>query len=417
MSPKGRLSALSGVAGEVLCLRGPDARVIEVSDSVREVLGYDPAEYRRLDPFDLVHPDDRAEAEKRWHAVVATVGASDRWELRIRRADGSFAWVDSTAVNATDDPEVGSIVTSCRDITERRTLEDALRASESRLRMVVEHSRDVAALLDQSGTIVWVGPKVTEMLAFDPDDLLGSSGFALVHPDDLMQAVERFAESLQPEQPDPITIRMSTKDGDWKPIEVAGAPWPMDDGNVGLIVNLRDVEWRARSERALRESEELFRSLADSSPTGIYRALPNGDCVYVNERWQEITGYTAEEALGMGWRRMLHPDDRSVVESREGYIRETLDQLHLELRVVRPDGTVRWISIDSAPFRDSEGQFAGTVGTIQDITDRVIAQRESERLTDIFEATNDVVAIADRSGKLLYLNSAARRFFGLPVDA
>ena len=469
-------------------------------------------------------------------------GAQRLLLLRTRHADGSWRWIESSVRNRLDHPQIGGLVSIFRDVTERVEAEKALQDSESRLRAVLEHSRDVHGLLDRNGTVVWASTGLEEMLGWKPEDLVGTSGFDLVHPDDLQAALTRFAESLQPEQPDPIQLRLAHADGRWLPIEVAAALWPMVDleDDFGLVLSLRDISWRvdaelalrhseerfralvqhshdgivvmtpdrgvtlrepvartalrahgrgaARSQRArarasgrrrsaaaaldetsrtpghrttlqvrvqhadgtwrwvectavnladndavdgivinirdiserrgaeqaVRESERLFRSLAQSSPTGVYLMLPNGECTYVNERFQEITGYRADDAMGFGWHRMVHPDDREGIGAVETLDEIPHEPMQFDFRVVRPDGEVRWVAANTGPMFDDDGVFQGAVGTLEDVTERKEATRDSQRLTDIFEATHDLVAIADSQGALLYLNQSARAFFEMP---
>ena len=180
-------------------------------------------------------------------------------------------------------------------------------------------------------------------------------------------------------------------------------------------MHIRDVTEQLQMEEALRDSERLFRSLAQSSPTGIFQQNAEGQIIYVNERWEEITGVPPADALGFGARRLVHPDDRDLLG-----IEDSETPLHdppnfAEYRIVRPDGDVRWVAVSTHPMVDEDGLVTGTVGAISDITDRMEAERDTQRLIDIFEATHDLVGIADRDGRLLYFNAAARTFFGLPA--
>jgi diguanylate cyclase (GGDEF)-like protein/PAS domain S-box-containing protein len=88
-----------------------------------------------------------------------------------------------------------------------------------------------------------------------------------------------------------------------------------------------------------------------------------------------------------------------------------------EIRVRRPSGEQRWVAVQVAPLAGEEDEVVANVATMEDITERVLAERDSERLTDIFEATRDIVGIADATGRLLYLNASARSFLGLAAGA
>ncbi|WP_208028231.1 PAS domain S-box protein [Rhabdothermincola sediminis] len=663
-----RLSMLSRLPGDVVSLLGPDGRVRYVSPSVERTLGYTVEQYLALDPTTILHPEDRQTSRTHWERVITGTGEPLRWELRMRHADGSWRWIEIVASNHLDDPSIGAIFANYRDVTERRHAEDALRASEDRLRAVLQNSRDLIAVISEHGQIVWVSPGVTEMLGWSTDELTGTNAFDLVHPEDRSPAFDRLAEAVTSDRPaDPIVVRIRRSTGEWLPAEVVGSAWRTDDRLEGVVINVRDVRWRLtaeqvrkqseerfealvrnshdgillldgqavityatpsieklfgrpfeevqrsrrfewvhpddvervatalaevmsepqsraslqarvlhadgtyrwaeavavnlldhdavravvinirdvtdqkraeealraseerfrslvrfsgsvvqildddarvrwcspsavevigytddellgawvgdyahpddlkaateafltalrkpgstssivcrvrhrdgswrwlectftnrrkdrtiagmvanyrdvtdqrQAEQALRESERLFRSLARSSPTGIFQQNALGECIYVNHRWQEITGFAIEHALGHGWRRIIHPDDRARLDAGQAGARRAAAKE--EFRVVRPDGDIRWVAVQTAPLYDDDGTFAGTVGAIEDITERIAAQQDSQRLIDIFEATNDLVAMADASGRLLYLNRASRQFFGLSEHA
>ena len=137
---------------------------------------------------------------------------------------------------------------------------------------------------------------------------------------------------------------------------------------------------RPRSTGLLAEKvERLFRGIAESSPVGIYQQDRDNHCVYVNDRWQEITGYTFEEAMGDGWRRIIHPDDRQRVLA-DTDAAEPIDLstwIQTEFRVARSDGETRWVGHRAAPIIDDDGRLVGRVGTIDDITERRKVERDN----------------------------------------
>jgi len=136
---------------------------------------------------------------------------------------------------------------------------------------------------------------------------------------------------------------------------------------------------------------------------------------FVNERWQEITGLDADDAIGRNWQQMIHPDDRALMAELWATSGAVAKPFRGMVRVVRPDGAVRWVMSATEPLFDGE-RLTGHVGTIDDITERLTAQRDTERLSDIVEATSDLVVISDRHSKMLYMNASARRFFGIGPD-
>lgn len=126
----------------------------------------------------------------------------------------------------------------------------------------------------------------------------------------------------------------------------------------------------------LQEAEDQACGLAIVSPVGIFRTDAAGHCLYVNERWCEISGLTPQEARGEGWARALHPEDRQRIF--EEWYRAARDNVlfRSEHRFQRPDGRITWVFGQAAAQRGKAGEITGYVGTITDITERKRMEEE-----------------------------------------
>ena len=127
---------------------------------------------------------------------------------------------------------------------------------------------------------------------------------------------------------------------------------------------------RRRVEAALRESEAHFRIMADSAPVMIWKTGTDGTCDFVNMPVLKFTGRTFAEELGDGWTQLIHPDDRANCVNTYAKAFGERDTFRLEYRVRRFDGEYRWIFATGVPRWDSDGVFAGYIGSCLDITDR-----------------------------------------------
>ena len=116
-----------------------------------------------------------------------------------------------------------------------------------------------------------------------------------------------------------------------------------------------DISDRKRAEDELRASETRFRALATQAPGGIYETTADGWCTFASERWCEVAGLTAEEALGYGWAKALHPDDLPAVVAGWQQARESDRDFSLEYRLVRPSGEVRWVNGTATPGQGRGG--------------------------------------------------------------
>lgn len=133
------------------------------------------------------------------------------------------------------------------------------------------------------------------------------------------------------------------------------------------------------TEAALREREITFAALARIAPVGIMRFDAHGRCNYVNDRWTAIADLTIDEAIGDGWQKVIHPDDRAAVAERWTRMREADDLFREEYRICRPAGEIRWVLAEGAALRSYSGEPLGFIRTVTDITKH--RELEAELLT------------------------------------
>jgi len=168
-----------------------------------------------------------------------------------------------------------------------------------------------------------------------------------------------------------------------------------------------------------KESQQLFETLANNSPTGVFRTDAKGKTIYVNPRWTEITGVSFEESTSKGWADILPPNEKEELLARwTNNIASTVFSKE-QLRIIRPDGTARWVLGHAIP-EIRNGKFMGYVGTITDITDLVNAEqglRESEnKYRSLAETSSDLIFTFDINGKLTYLSSVIKKMSGYSAD-
>jgi len=233
-------------------------------------------------------------------------------------------------------------------------------------------------------------------------------------------------------------------------VELSLRPLHDEGGTVAAVVTEGvEVGARGRARPALLSSEEIFRTLCERSPAGIYLIDSDGCITYINPRACEIFGCDADTALAVGWQAFVHPDDHD----RFG---RDLDPTGSELQFRRSDGSTCWVCGRHNPLHGPDGELLGYVGTLEDITARKQVEQawqqlnrtlegevdartsdlqaanarlaaeaeERQRLADemagqarvvdsILSATPDGVCLFDRGGRILYLNAAAARLIDL----
>ena len=169
------------------------------------------------------------------------------------------------------------------------------------------------------------------------------------------------------------------------------------DGRTYYTAILRDVSEARASQRALQASETRFRTLAAAAPVGIFQADPAGRLVYVNPRWCDIAGVDADEAMGQGWMRALHPADRAAVLLAWQRLLDGRQPFDVRHRYLRADGSETWVSAVAVAGHGETGELHGYIGTVTDIT-------ESHRQSLALERAKSEAEAAARAKSLFLAN-------------
>jgi len=162
----------------------------------------------------------------------------------------------------------------------------------------------------------------------------------------------------------------------------------------------RDMDERQRVEESLRQSEEEFRAMFNTASVGMAQAdIQTGQWLRVNRRLSDITGYTAEELLGLRVSEITHPEDREWDwNSFQRVVRGEAPEYRLEKRYVRKDGSVVWVNVNMTVVRDAGGQATRTMAVIEDITARKRAEAERDEMEARLRQQQKLEAIGTLAG-------------------
>ncbi len=337
---------------------------------------------------------------------LSSQGKLTEWD--IQRPDGTRRVIEEMPSSIAT--EKGYMLCSIlRDITERKKAEQALRESERNFKAIADTSQ-AAITLYQDGNVVYANDASEAIFGYSLDERSRMKLRELLHPDYREKAEERMKTLLEGESSPPLqnAYKIIRKDGEERWVLSSGSRLTYN-GKPAIMTISMDITERKQYEKALKESEEKFRALADSTPNIIFVYRDNR-FLYVNPAAISISGYTKEELLTMDFIDIIHPDYHGMIKEgikarMEGY----RGLGHYELKAIKKTGEERWLDVSTNLI--SYGGSPAGIATCIDITDRKKAEealKESQTiLKTIIESTPDYISLKDREGRYIMLNSAA----------
>ncbi|MFH1196124.1 MAG: PAS domain S-box protein [bacterium] len=359
-----------------------EKNLIHREGAIESILGYSKEEYQNLsidEWMKLVHPDDIQNIiDQENEAAQSNPKFTSTY--RVRRKDGEYITIEENGYIQKDkDDKVIRILGSMKDTTEKVRRENALRVNEERLRHALEGATDGIWDMNLKTLEIYLSPRYYNILEFEPGDFEPSieAWKNLIHPDDMDRITAIIMSNLSIESPTyAVEFRMKTKSGNWKWISTRGKLVECDSNNKPLRITgtISDITERKIADNALRESEERYQTLANTSPVGIFRADAQGNTIYVNPKWCEISGLSEIEGMGNKWIKAIHPDDLEyATKSWQKAFSEKKISIS-EYRFLRADGKITWVYGQANPLFNKDNNLIGYVGTILDITDRKNAE-------------------------------------------
>jgi PAS domain S-box-containing protein len=324
--------------------------------------------------YDLSHKELADEYHRMDLEAFQTTG-TQVYESRVQVADGT--WHHVVFHKATfPDPTggVGGLVGIITDITARKQAEEALWESEARFRAIFENAPVGISMTDLSGRLLQTNRVLQALLGYTAEELRGRESPEIIHPEDRPENARLGMELLAGNHRHySMDNRLLRKDGEiiWGQVTVTLLRDARGDPEyfVGTVI---DITAQKQSETELRQSEQRFRLMAETIQDVFWIATPRiGKTVYVSPGFEYIWGRT-REALYRNPKLFLetvHPEDRERVKTEIIAARERSIPWSHEYRIIRPDGTARWILNRGFPVRDDQGRVILFTGVATDITE------------------------------------------------
>lgn len=346
--------------------------LIRQNSAAAELVGVDPQELAERPWTDFVPPEYHDEIRRQYTAALR--GESRSFEAQYRRDDGSLIDVAVTYIPTVVDGRVTGAYQISQNITARKRAQ----ADLALYRQVLDQISDAVVIGDPTTRrFLYANPAAAELYAIPLEELVGAvpSEISATWTGDVLgsriAAIEDAGgDGLRAE------FDLERRDGTTVPVESVGQIVTAPDGRSVLVGVLRDVSGRHAAERAIRESERRFRTLAEGGQSIVYllRLEPEPHFEFVNEAVEDVTGFAAEDfyadpSLPLA---RAHPEDRDLVRSTRTRDPEPGS---VTTRFRHRDGRWVWLEDRYTPITDVDGRVTSVQGVMFDVS----ARREAEQ--------------------------------------
>src|SRR6476469_148211 len=403
---------LDSIADLVL-VKSPQSKIVWANKAFRDYYGMTQEELQGIVDAPFSAPDHTLQYIKDDAFVFETGQTLEISEEPITRHDREvrlFSTVKTPIRN--EDGQIVMTIAVSRDMTERKKTEEAVKASETKYRSLVETSQEMIWSVDAIGRYTFVNPAVKYIYGYEPEEMLGLPFSDFATPEQSQKDLEVFARLFAGESVFQYECTHIAKDGSMKHLMFNAIAVFDETGNfLGTTGTATDITDRKRAEAALQHanaelerrveartaelrqtfaaltaSETRFRTIAATMPGALFQFCSSQGVWridYMSDRIFDISGVTASEMMRdmNTFISRVHPEDLESYIASVNEAVENLSPWHYEGRLVKPDGEIRWWQGDSMPSRNENGDIV-FCGVLFDITDRKVAEtaiRESQR--------------------------------------
>jgi len=442
----------------------PEGRYLYANQSMARILGYEDQEELITSVSDIGHqlyvrPTDRDKLLER----LMKEDKIFNFETQVYRKDKTIIWL-SLSERSVKDPKgkILFIEGFAEDVTERRRVEEALKASEEKFRTILESIEDGYYEVDIAGNLAFFNDSMCRMLGYSRDELMGMNNRQYMDEENANKVYRTFNKLYSTGQ--------ATKAFDWELMRKDGAKCYVET-SVSLIKDLkgqpigfrgiaRDITKRKRAEQALKEahdqlesrvrertaelaetnkalrqeneerqaaeealrqSEEKYRNILKSIEEGYYEIDLAGHLSFFNDSICRIFGYPKTELTGRHLREFTDPETaKAGYEAFNRVYKTGFPFRDFSWEIVRKDGTKRYVEASASLMRDAKGQKIGFQGVIRDVTERkraeVALRKSEEQFRKLVEESPLGVVLIRPDGRYDYVNPSFVDMFGYDLD-
>ncbi len=356
-----------------------DGTIVWASPATRTLFGVEPESLVGQSGLEMIHPDDQVRVFSEF-ATISGLGDHVRVEFRVLAHDGSVHWIEETATNLVDDPNVGYVVGNLHDITARKRDEVEIRL-QSRL---LDAAGQAIFAIDTKGAVIYWNRAATWTYGWTADEAVGRRLDEVVRPaEGWDDAARRVQAAVQRGEPWTGEFCVRRNDGREIPVEVTNTPvYADDDVRIGTICVSADVTER----KSLEQDQAQLSAIVQSSSDAIFSTTTAGIVRNWNRAAELLYGWSAEAMIGTTIGRTVPPDRQSERRRDLEAVLAGRPVLGHETVRLHADGSELHVSISISPMYGEDGEIVGASAVVRDISEQLLLRKhlelDSRRLAD-----------------------------------
>ena len=394
-------------------------RILIFNSQLEKITGYQREEIPDIETWiKKLYPDKayrKLVIEERKKAALETVSGEKMRKkeaiIKTRAGDKNLCQYSSLLLKS------GIRIVFIKNVAEQRQTEELLHESEERFRLLSEAAIE-AVLIHKDGVLLKANDQFFNMFGYQPEELLGTQVVAKVIADESLGYVRKKIEARDSR---PYEAMGRRKDGEAFPILCHGKMIKYQGREV-RVVTISDQSYQKEAERALQQSEERFREMAEYMREVFWLFdWTEQKVIYASPAYEVIWGRPVEDLYRRyeEWGASIYPDDLAYAEESFTQIAESDGSKVREYRILRPDGTIRWISDRGVAIKDENGKVYRIAGIAEDITERKLAQQALQESEDKFRTVSEQspnMIFINKGGKVVYVNQKCVEVMGYEKD-
>ena len=294
--------------------------------------------------------------------------------------------------------EISGVFITSTDITKRKWAELQVKESEERFKTIIQESFDAVLITDETTTIIYSSPSITNVLGYTPEELMGTLAIDYMFKEDLQAAIAKFAEvMISPNSEKNIDVKMRNRNGQYVWIELKGKNMFNNKYVQGILISLRDITSRKKAEEIISLSEQRFKGLVQSGGDMIWIINEAGELIYASPTVQTIMGIDPDTKYGHNVFNQVHLLDADSINGQfRHFVMSGTKQITVgPYRYINDDGQVFWVESTITNML-TDPSIKGIVLNSRDVTDR-------RKLTEELAANTVRLKTSQKIAKLGYL--------------